>query len=421
MVSTSVIMGYQNGAPVSYFVPGPTWPGAPVIPMIKKISPGLKAALSAYSGPGAGALLYWTPYSNELRGVYSAYGNSDISTTFRPYSDSALISYVIQTEHELILPKFTYDDFEKSPRDPLAMALSAMGLGSQGLGSQGSSYSDLAESISDGFSLAKKLAPLAGKVGIRAVPYLGWASTILDVLSSLLDLLDAANIPNEEPPNDEPPGSVEVYCVPGEELPSLMTFPPSHVTGEAIARDVPGTFESVTETVTHIYNRFMSEYWLYLKYQPNNPFFKLDWEELHMERVLDIVRYFRKYFFQFGQFLELEFDFSTWLNADPSYFDEFADFFQFLYDYCRNLIHISYRAYAEDSTIFKVITECCSPVINLPESNLVFPNSLSLSIPDLTSYLSGRTHEDLEEAITNAGGCVFPYSIMYGNVVSPLF
>lgn len=421
MASTSVILGLQAGAPVSYFVQGPDWQGPGISPIVKKISKGLRDALAAQASPQTQGLLYWTPYGNELRGVYSSNGDRNVTTSFRPYANSALQAFEILGEYQIDDPDFQYDELKIKLRDPMGMALSALGLGSVGLGAQTDSYSDLASAVSQGFSFAQKLAPLAGKVGVKAIPYLGWASTILDILGKVLGALEDSNAPDFRPVGNNSTGNIiDVYVLPGETLPAQMSFPPSPVASE-VAIDFQseyGTFPSASRTINHIYDLLSRELYLYVKYgilPEIPPYVKGAWESSHMSRVLQIVHYFQKYFKQFGYFLEFQFDFADWLTVDPGTYDEFAGFFAFVRQYMENLRSVVYRQRSDEPTIFKVSTECCSSELIFPEGGF----SANLTFPGLDTYLGDRTHLNLEEAIESSGGCVFPYSIVNGYQIIP--
>ena len=133
-------------------------------------------------------------------------------------------------------------------------------------------------------------------------------------------------------------------------------------------------------------------------------------------RVLGIVRFFRGYYRHLGVLIELDFDFADWLVTDPVGYDGFYDFFSFLALYLTNLSSIALRSKSDDKTIF-LDSACC-------ENNLVFPDSglnLNLSVPSLDEYLNGRTHQDLETAISEAGGVDFPYTLVNGHSILPLF
>lgn len=421
MASTTVILGIQAGAPVSYWIAGPDYEGPKPVPIVKKISKGLRTALSNYNDSLTQGMLFWTPYSNELRAVYSQYGNDTVAAGFRPYATSAFHTYAIQHEYFIPTPRWKYETIKGEERDPIAMALSALSLGSVGLSAQSNSYSDLASAASQGFSFLQKLAPLAGKVGVRSIPYLGWASTILDVLGKLLGALEDSDAPDLTPDASNDGQSIEVYTMPGEVLPASFSIPdsPSYNEQNFDFSQKYGTFLSASRTIQHIYDLFSKELYLYVQSAlDEEPYTKMYWEMQHMARALLLVSYFRKYFKQFGIFLEFNFDFADWLTTDPQDFDGFNDFFLFLREYLENLISVIYRAQSDSPDIFRVIDECgCDRSIVFPDTGL----NVNLSHPGLDNYLSGRVHADLEEAITNAGGCVFPYSIMYGNVVSPLF
>lgn len=421
-VSTSVIVGkYSNGQFAPYFVPGPDYAGMSITPIVKKISPGLRNALLNHPGPNLEGVLYWTPYLNELRASYSIYGNPQASTGFYPYQNSAFQAFQILYESAFPSIDWKYDVFDKSPRDPLGMALSALSLGAAGLDAQSGSYSDVASAAAQGFSFLQKLAPLAGKTGIKAVPYLGLASTILDVLSKLLDLMDAASVPDLQPDTVDDSEPIEVYSLPGETLPINFNFPdsPQYSTVTADLTDTLGTYPSVKQTLEYIYSSLSKELWLYIesgKLPPVEPYTKLTWQALHMPRVFELIKYFRKYFRQFGTFFELEFSFADWLTVDPVDYDTHVDFFLFLRSYLENLSFVLVRSRSEDSTIFRVIDECgCSRELVFPESGL----SLNLTIPTIDQYISGRTHQNLEDAISSSG-CDHPYALVDGYSIFPL-
>lgn len=419
MSPTTVILGLQEGAPVSYFIAGPDYIGPKPTPIVKKISKGLRTALSEYNDQFTQGMLFWTPYSNELRAVYSTYGNPSVSAGFKPYANSAFHVYQIQQEYSIPTPRWKYETLNGEERDPIAMALSALSLGSTGLAAQGSSYSDLASAASQGFSFLQKLAPLAGKVGVRSIPYLGWASTILDILGKLLGALEDGDAPDLVPQPEGGGDTVDVYTLPGESLPASFSIPdsPSYNGQNFDFSEKYGTFPSAARTIQHIYDLFSKELYLYIECKLDlEPYTKASWQMLHMARALGIVRYFRKYFNQFGIYLEFQFDFAEWLTTDPEDFDGFNDFFLFLREYLENLISVIYRAQADSPDIFRIIDECgCERKIVFPDGGI----SISVAMPALSEYFAGRTHVNLEESIESSGDCVFPYSIVNGYQIIP--
>lgn len=423
MASTKILYGLLNGLTTSYFIPGPEWPGPRPTPKAPRISQGLKTALSQFNTPQTQGLLYWTiEYPNELRGVYSLYGNQQVSTGFAAYAASAFFNYQKQFLYPVESIEPLTDDLHVPYRDPVGMALSALSAGASGLDLQSMSYSDVASAAAQGFSIAQKLAPLVGRAGIKAVPYLGWASTILDALSAILNAMESADVPDYRPAPVPSAVSVEIYTLPGEQLPSNFSIPDNETVAGTTSYFVQnyGTFDSASKTISHLSDLLQRELYFYRECgvipQENPTRIKPFWESTAEARVLGILRFFRRYYKHLGVLLEIDFDFYDWLTTDPAGYDQFHDFFVFLALYLTNLSTLVLRSKSEDKTIF-IDSACC-------ENNLVFPDSglnLNLSIPSLDEYLNGRTHQDLETAISEAGGVDFPYTLVNGHSILPLF